>query len=181
MSPYPLLPGAIVVAINPGHGGSDSGRGRGGDAREVDLNLDIARRLRRMLEAAGIRVVMTRTRGRDVNRPAVDRNGNGRVDHTDELIARNDIGNLARADLMLNIHNNATDCRCGAGTEMFVNRQSAMVGAKVRRLARAVQAAHVRRLQAFESSSWKVIDRGIGPVTTCRCGPRPRPRPGARR
>ena len=92
---------------------------------------------------------MTRTGDRDVNRPAIDRNGNGRVNHTDELIARNDIGNLARADLMLNIHNNATECRCGAGTEMFINRQRPW-SAESRRLARAVQAAHVRRLQAFE-------------------------------
>ncbi len=158
--PYPLLPGAIVVAINPGHGGSDSGASRAG-TREKTINLDISNRVRRMLEAAGIRVVMTRSTDVDVNRPAIDRNGNGKVDHTDELVARNDIGNLARADLMLNIHNNATVCHCGAGTETFIHLKRPWT-AESRRLARAVQAAQVRRLKAFESSTWKVIDRGLG-------------------
>ena len=90
--PYPRLPGAIVVAINPGHGGSDPGAIRYG-TRESDVNLDIALRVRRMLQGAGITVVMTRVTDVDVNRPAIDRNGDGRVDHTDELIARNDVAN----------------------------------------------------------------------------------------
>ncbi len=51
--PYARRPGAIVVAINPGHGGSDPGAVVGG-TREKDMNLAISLRLRRMLEGAGI-------------------------------------------------------------------------------------------------------------------------------
>ncbi len=160
-APYPLLPAAVVVAINPGHGGSDTGAVAFG-TREKDLNLDIALRLRRMLEAAGITVVMTRSRDADVNRPAVDRNGDGHVDHRDELIARNDVANLARADLVINIHNNATACHCGQGTEVFVNRKRPW-SAESLRLGRAVLARIVSRLRPFQGGGWKVHDRGIGP------------------
>ncbi len=160
-APYPRLPGAIVVAINPGHGGSDTGAVAFG-TREKDLNLDIALRLRRMLQAAGITVVMTRSRDVDVNRPALDRNGDGHISHLDELIARNDIADLARADLTINIHNNATACHCGQGTEVFVSRKRPWSSESLH-LGRAVLDRIVRRLRPFQAGGWMVHDRGIGP------------------
>ena len=158
--PYAVRPGAIVVAINPGHGGSDPGATVGG-TMEKDMNLAISLRLRRMLEGAGIGVVMTRSTDVDVNRPATDRNGDGTITHQDELVARNDVADIARADLVVNIHNNATACRCGQGTEVFVNRKRPWSAANLV-LGKAIQAAFIRRLKAFESVSWKVHDNGIG-------------------
>jgi len=158
--PYAVRPGAIVVAINPGHGGSDPGATVGG-VMEKDMNLAISLRLRRMLEGAGIGVVMTRSTDVDVNRPATDRNGDGTITHQDELVARNDVADIARADLVVNIHNNATACRCGQGTEVFVNRKRPWSAANLV-LGKAIQAAFIRRLKAFESVSWKVHDNGIG-------------------
>ena len=158
--PYPVRPGAIVVAINPGHGGSDPGATVGG-TREKDMNLAISLRLRRMLEGSGIGVVMTRSRDVDVNRPATDRNGDGRITHQDELVARNDVEDIARADLVVNVHNNATGCRCGQGTEVFVNRKRPW-SAESLVLGKGIQSAIVRRLRAFESATWKVHDNGIG-------------------
>jgi N-acetylmuramoyl-L-alanine amidase len=48
-----------VVVIDPGHGGQDSGATVGGVA-EKDLTLDLAERIDRLLEQAGIATVMTR-------------------------------------------------------------------------------------------------------------------------
>lgn len=48
-----------VVVIDPGHGGQDSGAMVGGVA-EKDLTLDLAQRVDRLLEEAGIATVMTR-------------------------------------------------------------------------------------------------------------------------
>jgi N-acetylmuramoyl-L-alanine amidase len=152
--------GSIVVAINPGHGGSDPGATSRG-LEEADANLSIARRVQRMLEAAGVVVVMTRTTDRDVNRPAQDVDGNGRIDHRDELVARLDVANLARADLTLNIHNNATACHCASGTETFVDARRPWGHANAS-LGREVQRALVRRLRRFADRSWRVRDRGVG-------------------
>lgn len=53
--------GAGPICIDPGHGGRDSGTVGGDGAVEKEITLDIARRVRQGLEAAGAAVVMTRT------------------------------------------------------------------------------------------------------------------------
>lgn len=79
----------LKVVIDPGHGGGDPGAVYGG-VKEKDVNLDISKRLARMLEAKGIEVVLTRNR--DV---AVD---------LDRRVA---IAKRARPDLFVSIHANA--------------------------------------------------------------------------
>ena len=128
---YGPNPGAIVVAIDPGHGGCldwgvpDPER-RGVDFSEKTMTLAIAHELRRLLEEQGVTVVMTRTddsalAGDDYpdltcnGPPWRDVNGDGEAgfDDTgatrtrDELQARIDLVNLARADLLVSIHINS--------------------------------------------------------------------------
>jgi N-acetylmuramoyl-L-alanine amidase len=128
---YAPNPGAIVVAIDAGHGGClDWGvpdpSERGVELAEKTLTLEIARRLRDRLEAEGVTVVMIRDD--DValagdlypelgcNGPAWrDVNGDGEagfdpegaVRTRDELQARLDLANLAQADALVSIHINS--------------------------------------------------------------------------
>ena len=48
------------IVIDPGHGGYDPGKIGAGGLKEKDVNLSIAKLLRENLEAAGVRVVLTR-------------------------------------------------------------------------------------------------------------------------
>ncbi len=90
------------VVIDAGHGGRDSGAmGRGG-LMEKDVALSVALRLKRLLEARGVRVVMTRSGDRFI-----------------PLMERSRIANRARADLFLSIHCNATTSRSVSGLESF--------------------------------------------------------------
>jgi|SRR5882724_4592176 len=57
--PTPTFRPFAVVVLDPGHGGQDSGAMCGG-VLEKDLTLDVARRIDRLLEAAGISTQMTR-------------------------------------------------------------------------------------------------------------------------
>jgi N-acetylmuramoyl-L-alanine amidase len=130
---YAPNPGAIVVAIDPGHGGClDWGvpdpSERGAEFAEKTMTLGIARDLRDLLQADGVHVVMTRDddsaiAGDDypalgcTGAPWRDVNGDGLAGFgpdvpeatrtRDELQARLDLANLARADLLLSIHINA--------------------------------------------------------------------------
>ena len=128
---YAPNPGAIVVAIDAGHGGClDWGvpdpSQRGVELAEKTLTLGIARRLRDRLEADEIGVLMIRdgdvalAGDRDpdfgCDGPAfrdVDGDGNagfeetGRFRTRDELQARIDLANLARADAFVSIHINS--------------------------------------------------------------------------
>jgi N-acetylmuramoyl-L-alanine amidase len=128
---YEPNPAAIVVAIDPGHGGClDWGVPNRFDntvekAEKADT-LAIGLHLRDLLEEQGVTVVMTRTddsalAGDDYAElgctgPAwrdVDGDGEagfeetGRIRTRDELQARIDLANLARADLLVSIHVNS--------------------------------------------------------------------------
>ena len=78
------------VTLDPGHGGSSTGAVYGG-VRESELNLAIARRTARLLEAEGITVLMTRERDEDVS-----------------LYDRTRLANRAGTDLFVSIHCNAS-------------------------------------------------------------------------
>jgi N-acetylmuramoyl-L-alanine amidase len=51
----------ITITIDPGHGGSESGVIGPTCVKEKDINLDISKRLQKILEEEGANVVMTRT------------------------------------------------------------------------------------------------------------------------
>lgn len=88
----PAPPGAPkVVVIDPGHGGTDHGaENRALGTMEKTYTLDVALRLRRLLEGAGFKVVLTRDS--DVDIP---------------LALRAEIANRAGADLFVSIHFNS--------------------------------------------------------------------------
>lgn len=159
VAPYDAAPGAILVVLNPGHGGPDPGAVYDGK-RESDANLEIALKLRDMLVASGIRVRMTRAKDVAIAVPLRDVSGDGVADHADELIARNDIVNLARADLEITTMNNAAGCHCARGTESYTNAHRSW-SPEGTDLARYIQAAHLRYLRPFASPAWTPIDRGV--------------------
>ncbi len=84
-----------VIALDPGHGGSDAGtENHRLGLMEKTFTLDVALRLQKLLTQAGYQVVMTRT---------ADLRSRDKL----ELIQRAEIANLAHADLFLSIHFNA--------------------------------------------------------------------------
>jgi N-acetylmuramoyl-L-alanine amidase len=106
--PLPPLLGASrpalqTIVIDPGHGGDDVGvRGADG-AEEKQVTLEVARRLRAMIEnRLGVRVIMTRDEDRAVG--------------LDERAA---VANNNKADLFLSLHANAAPVRAVAGAEVF--------------------------------------------------------------
>ncbi|MHC5597235.1 MAG: N-acetylmuramoyl-L-alanine amidase [Nostoc sp.] len=82
--------GRVVVIIDPGHGGKDSGALGIGGAREKDVILPIGKRLAEILQQHGIQVIMTRDSDYFVTLP-------GRV----QLAER------ANADVFVSIHANS--------------------------------------------------------------------------
>jgi N-acetylmuramoyl-L-alanine amidase len=106
-SPPPSLgaprAGVQTIAIDPGHGGDDIGVKGPGGALEKDLTLDVARRLRGLIEMRlGIRVVMTRD-----------------DDHAVPLDQRAAIANNNKAGLFISLHANAALSPKVAGAEIY--------------------------------------------------------------
>ena len=114
-----------VIAIDPGHPPLGATGPTG--LREADANLGVALRLRTMLEAAGARVLMTRT-----------------ADTAVDLWPRVTLADTGGAELLVSIHNNAlpdgVNPFTNNGTSVFYNQPQSVP------LAEEIQQALVRRL-----------------------------------
>jgi N-acetylmuramoyl-L-alanine amidase len=102
--PAPAAPpqDARVVVLDPGHGGSEAGAVGSGGLKEKDLVLDIATRLRTLLQRSGHTVILTRE-------------GDSALD----LTRRTAAANYAKADLFLSIHANASARGAARGAETY--------------------------------------------------------------
>jgi len=90
------------VVVDAGHGGNDPGTIGKSGLREKDVNLDIAKRVSRLLRSSGIEVVMTRS-----------------TDTFISLESRVQRANDCGADLFLSIHSNANRVRNLNGFEVY--------------------------------------------------------------
>ncbi len=156
-----------VIAVDPGHGGHESGsvyRNGGGpvELMEKHVNLAIAKLLADELSNAGFEPVLTRTTDSQVNVPATDRNGDGRIDNDDDLQARVDIANEAGASLLLSIHNNGSTNPRTRGTSTWY-AEAHPQGARSRVLAQLVQAELLAGLR--EAGYADPIDQGANDDT----------------
>lgn len=84
-----------VVVLDPGHGGAYSGAINYG-FRESDINLAVARKLRKKLKQAGATVTMTRTRDVNLAPPGANLDA--------DLQARVDVAKRAKADIFVSLH-----------------------------------------------------------------------------
>lgn len=99
------VPELRTIVLDPGHGGKDAGKSNTRlNLAEKDLTLDLAGRLKKLLEAQGYKVVLTRTGDRYV-----------------DLIERAEITGRLHGDLFISLHFNSV--QAGAerttGVEVF--------------------------------------------------------------
>jgi N-acetylmuramoyl-L-alanine amidase len=150
-----------VIAIDPGHGGREPGAVYRAGGRvelvEKDVNLTISLMLAEELRALGFEPVLTRDTDTEVNVPATDRNGNGRVDNDDDLQARVDVANEARASLLISVHNNGSTSPRTRGTSTWYSAAHPH-GSQGRAFAHLIQAEMLHGLR--EAGYTEVIDQG---------------------
>ncbi len=92
-----------TISIDPGHGGEDEGVKGANGAKEKDLTLSVARRMKTVIESRlGIRVLLTRDDDRNV-----------------PLDERTAIANNNKADLFISIHVNASMRKSTSGASIF--------------------------------------------------------------
>ncbi|MEZ0349150.1 MAG: N-acetylmuramoyl-L-alanine amidase [Thermus sp.] len=102
-APKPPRP---VVLLDPGHGGVDPGMV--GYVVEKEAVLDVALRLKRLLEREGIEVRLTRDRDMHLS-----------PDKREDLSRRAALADSSQVNLFISIHVNATPTRTAQGVEVF--------------------------------------------------------------
>lgn len=123
-----------VIAIDPGHGGSDPGAIGPSGLQEKDVTLDIALKLAQMLSEHGAKTVLTRTSDKYV-----------------DLYERTDIARANGAEVFLSIHINANSSPNANGTSTYYRRDTGDLAPGVnqednRRLAGIIQAEILKEL-----------------------------------
>lgn len=110
---YTFSPGLQdkIIAIDPGHGGSDSGAVGPNQTKEKDLTLAVSQKVQTLLEKAGARVLMTRDDDTDVYGP--------NASAVNELRARTQVANDNKADVFVSIHINAFSNPTAGGTATY--------------------------------------------------------------
>ncbi|MFH1190310.1 MAG: N-acetylmuramoyl-L-alanine amidase [Candidatus Omnitrophota bacterium] len=92
-----------TIVLDTGHGGKDAGAvGRGRGTKEKDIALKLAKKIKSLLEASGMNVVMTRSNDTFITLPK-----------------RSGIANAAAADLFVSVHINASRSRAARGFECY--------------------------------------------------------------
>ena len=132
-----------VIVVDPGHGGVEPGAIGPSGIKEKDLTLDLARRLKTLLERQGITVVLTRDDDRVL--PLDDRTA---------------IANHNRAMLFISLHVNASNRKTAVGAETYFLSTSA-TDAEARTLAGLENKAYEPPSTAAKAATASPTDRGL--------------------
>jgi N-acetylmuramoyl-L-alanine amidase len=133
------LPMKKTVVLDPGHGGSDPGA-VAGKVQEKDLNLQVAKILKGMLDEAGLTVYMTRSEDKYVG-----------------LYTRADIANHLGADLFVSIHHNASPNTSAQGLmTLYYPTSSSKQKMNGQKLAEIIQK---NLLKELKTRDWGIIPR----------------------
>lgn len=108
-----------TVVIDAGHGDQDPGKIGVNDALEKDVNLQIAKRIKKLLEKKNIKVIMTRE---DDTTLARDGGGSQKVQ---DMKARVELINKTKPNLAVSIHQNSYPEESVHGAQVFYFTHSA--------------------------------------------------------
>lgn len=87
-----------IIALDAGHGGSDTGAIGPTGVTEKGVTLRVAKALQKLLQAEGATVLMTRTTDTEVSSKKAN------ASDVEELQARCDVGNDGNADIFISMH-----------------------------------------------------------------------------
>lgn len=108
-----------TVVIDAGHGGSDPGKVGVNDALEKDINLEIARKLKKLLEKKGIHVIMTRKEDKALG------GGQRGSQKVQDMRERVKLINKNKPELAVSIHQNSFHQADVHGAQVFYFKHSA--------------------------------------------------------
>ena len=159
-----------VVIIDAGHGGEDGGAVGVTGLVEKELNLDLAKRLCALLEARGVRVIMTRTEDVLLYDRGADYEGRKK---TLDLAARQAIGDQNPDALFVSLHANTFSQGVYHGLQIWYSpnhAESALLAESIRsEVVRALQPDNHRQSKAAGSNIY-LLYHLQQPAVLVECG-----------
>ena len=149
----------VVIVVDPGHGGEDPGKVGVNDVLEKDLNLQIAKKVKKLLEEAGIKIVMTRTNDKVPDAKKEDLN------------QRVQLINETKPTLALCIHQNSYPDAKIKGAQVFyhtITPEAEDVATIVQEQLRTVDPTNTRQIK--ENDTYFMLKNCQVPTIIVECG-----------
>ena len=149
----------VVIVVDPGHGGEDPGKVGVNDVLEKDLNLQIAKKVKKLLEEAGIKIVMTRTNDKVPDAKKEDLN------------QRVQLINETKPTLALCIHQNSYPDAKIKGAQVFyhtITPEAEDVATIVQERLRTVDPTNTRQIK--ENDTYFMLKNCQVPTIIVECG-----------
>lgn len=154
------------IVIDAGHGGDDPGKVGINGKKEKDINLAIAKELKKKLEKDGIKVVLTRDSGEGLY------SARARNKKVDDMKKRCSIIDKANPVFTVSIHQNSYPEEYVKGAQVFYYGQSA----EGEKLAKVLQGTLVQQLDqenhrvAKANESYYLLKKTKSPTVIVECG-----------
>ena len=155
-----------VVVLDSGHGGDDPGKIGANGVKEKDINLAIARLLKKKLEKQGILVVMTREGEDDLSDPGAV---NAKVQ---DLQRRVQLIHEKKPDCVISIHQNSYPDAAVKGAQVFYYTGSmgseTLASGIQNQLVRGLDPENHRKVKA--NDSYYLLKKTKGTIVIVECG-----------
>ena len=153
-----------TVIIDPGHGASDPGKVGVNDALEKDVNLEISKKSKKLLEKKGIEIIMTREEDES---PA----GAGENSKVSDMKARVEMINSLQPELVVSIHQNSYHEAGIHGAQVFYYSHSEEGEAAAAKMQQALLACDPdNRRQPKANDTYYLLKKTKVPTIIVECG-----------
>lgn len=155
-----------VIVIDAGHGGSDPGKIGVNGALEKDINLEISKRIKILLEEKGISVFMTRETDEMLCEEAFE-NNRKRADMAKRVELINDI----KPDMAISIHQNSYTDPEVSGAQVFYYSESEegkRMAAVIQKALTEIDNENTRKEKA--NDNYYLLKRTKAPTIIVECG-----------
>ena len=158
------------IIVDAGHGEPDGGAVSSDGVKESDLNLQIAKKLEKVLRDNNFDVIMTRSDKNNIS--GLNDDSTIKSIKSKDLINRVNLANSSGAEFMISIHMNKYDDPKYYGWQTFYSKNS--VSGEV--LAKAIQegiketTGIANKREALKIEGIKIVDKTRIPVVIVECG-----------
>ena len=155
-----------VILVDAGHGGSDPGKIGINQAKEKDINLEVAKKLKKCLEQAGYQVVMTRETDEGV------KGEEGGQSKSEDMRNRCALIEKTNPVMAVSVHQNSYTEESVAGPQVFYYTTSE----EGKEIARCIQDVLNEELQIErprdikENNTYYILKRSATPTVIVECG-----------
>ncbi len=159
----------LCIAVDAGHGGMDGGAVGYDGTLEKDINLQVAKKLKKLLKSGGAKVIMTRTKDESIHDSSAK---TVREQKRSDLLKRKTIASDQGTDIFISVHMNKFEQSQYRGAQIFYadNEDSRhLAGCIKERIVPVSEKSEEREIKPAYSTMY-ILNGTSRPAVIAECG-----------